>query len=401
MTNTDEKRNGETVDLAASNIEATPVTADNLLLNDLGVKENFLNPAELRQAYRGDVPSSAPEAGEPEARDAGTTKPVFVPRETFEEWCARREREKKPRKQAVSGSAEKKADELLLAAARDLIKPCPETGRHYWIYGAACALITAGYSDEEAEPIIRELLTTRTEQEGEIAGALASARADFGMETRSARPKWSERDATAISEVAKNGIALPDLIARSPYPVAFDRLHHTNFYVKSMFPPDAWFCCGKTKRLFATRKLAAWLQSESPYLYNTAFIVPSPMTAQKGLTKKGLLSHKSNSNAGPRRFIVTEFDQGTLNEHAAIIWHLSASLPLTCVAFSGSKSLHGWFFCEGVPDSEIKAFFDKAVAVGADTATWSPSQFVRTPDGSRTPYGSKHAERPRKEQCRP
>jgi hypothetical protein len=117
------------------------------------------------------------------------------------------------------------------------------------------------------------------------------------------------------------------------------------------------------------------------HLYD--LIVPSPMLAQRGLTKKGALSFHSEANTGPRRFIVVEFDTGSLDQQAALLWHLAQSAPLAMVVFSGSKSCHGWFFCEGQPEDQLMHFFDYAHSLGADDATWRRSQFVRMPDGQR------------------
>ena len=69
------------------------------------------------------------------------------------------------------------------------------------------------------------------------------------------------------------------------------------------------------------------------------------MSAQRGRTNQGKLSFHSESNTGPRRFLVVEFDRGALDQQAAILWHLATFALLALVVFSGSKSCHGWFFC--------------------------------------------------------
>ena len=51
--------------------------------------------------------------------------------------------------------------------------------------------------------------------------------------------------------------------------------------------------------------------------------------------------------------------------------------------YSGNKSLHGWFFCQGEPEEKLNRFMRVAVNLGADTATWTKSQFVRMPDGTQ------------------
>jgi len=88
-------------------------------------------------------------------------------------------------------------------------------------------------------------------------------------------------------------------------------------------------------------------------------------------------------NTGPRRFLVVEFDQGSADDHAALLWHLADYAPLVCVAHSGSKSLHGWFLVDDQPEEKVHKFFRYAVSLGADHRLWSRSQFVRMPDGLR------------------
>ena len=107
------------------------------------------------------------------------------------------------------------------------------------------------------------------------------------------------------------------------------------------------------------------------------------MSAVTGLTQEGRESKHALSNTGPRRFLVAEFDQGTLDEHAALLVHLAGFAPLVCVAHSGGKSLHGWFYVHGQPEGRVLKLFRYAVSLGADDATWTPSQFVRMPDGLR------------------
>ena len=102
-----------------------------------------------------------------------------------------------------------------------------------------------------------------------------------------------------------------------------------------------------------------------------------------GLRKEDADSRHTLSNTGPRRFLICEFDTGTADDHAAILIHLAGFAPLVCVVHSGGKSCHGWFYVHGQPAAMVKKFFRYAVSLGADKATWTPSQFVRIPDGTR------------------
>src|SRR4029077_12822052 len=120
-------------------------------------------------------------------------------------------------------------------------------------------------------------------------------------------------------------------------------------------------------------------------------------------TKQGKLSAHALSNTGPRRFLIVEFDFDSRNSVeearlleqldaerrdvrdlcAALLLHLAEKAPLALAVHSGGKSLHGWFYCAGVPEEKVWRFFQYAVSIGADRANWTRSQFARMPDGLR------------------
>jgi hypothetical protein len=257
------------------------------------------------------------------------------------------------------------------------LKPCPTEGQgvHRWIYYAACALTDAGLSREDAEAIIEELMTRPPKPHSEVEDALRSARGE-----RKPGPRWTPALPNRIAEVAKAGPLLRDLVSRSPQLIQPGQCSKTEEYIDALFPGDPWLCVGKTDSRFFTARRASW----RGLLAQQALIVPSPMSSEKGRTKQGKLSYHSENNTGARRFLVVEFDRGSLDEQAALIWHLAQSAPLALVVFSGSKSAHSWFFCEGQPEDRLTRFFDYATSLGADPKTWSRSQFVRMPDGTRT-----------------
>ena len=89
------------------------------------------------------------------------------------------------------------------------------------------------------------------------------------------------------------------------------------------------------------------------------------------------------ANTGPRHYLVVEFDQGSFDQHAALLWHLRKFAPLMICVHSGGKSLHGWFFVADESEPVIEEFFRYAVSLGADPATWTRCQLVRMPDGQR------------------
>ena len=135
------------------------------------------------------------------------------------------------------------------------------------------------------------------------------------------------------------------------------------------------------------------------------------MRGKIGLTQEGKESGRCLSNVLHRRFLVTEFDfkpvkpdgitptiwvpllelwkahgMTVLDAQAALILFLMGRGPLAMVTFSGSASLHAWWYCEGESEHEgsrLHNFMVWASALGADTALFCPSQFARMPMGKR------------------
>ena len=189
---------------------------------------------------------------------------------------------------------------------------------------------------------------------------------------------WPEVNAKARAEITADGGALVDLWEASPVRIETNEPRAEEI-VDVLFPGNPLLCCGKSNSEFDTRPREDW----SGELSALQLIVPSPMSATTGLTKEGKESAHALSNTGPRRFLVCEFDTGTTDEHAALLLHLASRAPLVLAVHSGNRSLHGWFYCAGQPEEKLRRFMEDAVTLGADPATWTPSQFVRCPDGRR------------------
>jgi hypothetical protein len=193
------------------------------------------------------------------------------------------------------------------------------------------------------------------------------------------RPQaWPAVNLEQREAITATGGELADLWEASPIRWE-DTETHTEEIIDILFPGNPLLCIGKSSREFATRSRSKWLGR----LSEMQLIVPSPMTSRTGTTKEGKESEHALSNTGPRQFLVIEQDQGTPDEQAAILLHLAKMGPLVLAVHSGSKSLHGWFACLGRPDEELRPFMNNAVTLGADPATWTRSQFVRMPDGTR------------------
>lgn len=242
-------------------------------------------------------------------------------------------------------------------------------------FHAACVAVDVGLPDEIAIEEIESWMT-RDPKPGEIEDALAAARG----EQRSLSPRWSPANRSAIVTITKEGPSLVELVARSPQPIRLGEESRTEEIIDILFPGNPWLCVGRSDRSFRTKKRASWRGS----LHECALLVPSPMSSQVGRTKRGKLSCHTLENTGPRAFVIIEFDRGSLDQQAAILWHLAGYAPMALVVYSGSKSCHGWFYCASQPEDKVARFFDYACSLGADKALWTRSQFSRMPDGRRS-----------------
>ena len=234
---------------------------------------------------------------------------------------------------------------------------------------------------------------------------------------------WPPRNKEKIDNIVRAGGGLYDLWETSPIrfecgiwppePPAQEEVNpwllvltplecpsFTEEIIDTLFSGNPLLCIGRSVRESATRRREAWRGrlSELPLM------VPSPMSSVTGVTMDGRKSERTLDNTGPRRFLVVEFDFGELardgrteTEFAALVraWHkagitvadacaallihLAQGAPLALVLHSGSKSLHGWFYCLGQPEDKLKRFVRYAHTLGADPATWTKSQLVRIP----------------------
>ena len=267
---------------------------------------------------------------------------------------------------------------------RDLLASPPPRGggMNLWLYRVARVL----HPFRNAAEII-ELLRTATDGEpvkrGEIERAVERSKATAWQPGEpphhvSQAATWPKVNAEQREAVTAAGASLVDLWEISQ--VRFeDNEAHTEQIIDALFPGDPLLCCGLSNSDFDTRSRSEWRGEFSAL----QLIVPSPMRARSGLTQDDKQSSHALSVTGQRRFLVVEFDQGDVDDHAALLWHLALKAPLAMIVHSGSKSLHGWFFCAGRPEERLRQVMRYCVSLGADRATWSRSQFVRMPDGRR------------------
>ena len=78
-------------------------------------------------------------------------------------------------------------------------------------------------------------------------------------------------------------------------------------------------------------------------------MIPNPVLGEAAPTRAGRMSARALANVGARRYLVLDFDKGTKDEQAKIIWHLKEKWLTKCglvmVLDSGKRSLHCWWDC--------------------------------------------------------
>ena len=269
--------------------------------------------------------------------------------------------------------------------ARDLLSAPPKTGDgvHGWLYRVA-RVLHPYRTEADIEAILSATVATcgRAVPPGEIQDAIKNSRAAAWKPGQPQAPKterpWPAVDAEARASIIASGQFLVDLWEASPRRLE-DNASHTEEIIDALFMGDPLLCCGKSSMEFDTKLRSEWRGEFS----DLAFIVPSPMTARRGLTQDGKESAHALTITGPRRFLVVEFDHGTADEQAAILLRLAKFAPLALAVHSGGRSIHGWFFCAGQTESRLRRFMAYAVSLGADPKLWTRSQFARMPDGRR------------------
>jgi hypothetical protein len=267
----------------------------------------------------------------------------------------------------------------LPAARRHTILREPLRHRsHKELFRDACAMCEAGISDEDQHRILEIRFDGyhRRVDPREIEDAVRNA---GRAENRQASRRFPLPSSRAWSEVvAGSDGALERLRAESP--VSSPERIRSEDVLDRFFGDDDLLCLGHSPQSFYTERRSHFRGFEC----DLPHIVPNAMAAPRGLTQNGRDSSRCNSNCGPRKRLVVEYDFGTLDEQAALHLHLrDKSLPLKMVVFSGSKSLHGWFDVTGCSDEQIALTCRYAAYLGADTATFGMAQMVRTPNALR------------------
>ena len=267
---------------------------------------------------------------------------------------------------------------------RDLLSLPPRRGEglNLWFYRVARVLHPYRDSAEIIE-LMRAATTGEPVKHGEIERAVARSAATAWKPGQTPQNTlqalaWPKTNVEQREAVIASGLGLADLWELSPVRLD-DNESHTEQVIDALFPGNPLLCAGRTNCDFATRTREEW-RGELDALQ---LIVPSPMTNRIGRTQDGKESAHTLESTGPLRFLVIEQDIGTIDEQSAVLLHLAERAPLAVAVHSGSKSIHGWFYCVSQPEEKLRSFTRYAVSLGADPATWTRSRFVRMPDGTR------------------
>ncbi len=282
--------------------------------------------------------------------------------------------------------------DLLSETEQATLTNCPPAGSgvHNWIF--RCLRILARYykSDHDLLAAMQTLCANHAARHvdtGEILRQIASARGHSATGIKS-RGKWPARNEPAIRALVKAGGDLHTLKCASPVDPA---TIGTADLIDQLFPGNPLLCLGATTGSCRTNPRAWWRGKEE----HQQFIIPSPMSSVLGTTMDGKRSHRALSNTSPRTYLVVECDfkpetlahfgctGSTFDLCAIVLSDLIKILPTCMVVHSGGKSLHSWHPCSGVPESQLRSFMEYAVSLGADRATWTRSQLVRMPNGTR------------------
>jgi hypothetical protein len=287
---------------------------------------------------------------------------------------------------------------------RKQIETCPAKGQgvHHWLFTSAL-LLHRYFPEDQIEEILSQYVSCRG-REREIGDAVAnSAKIIRGEMPSSGLTKtWQAVDYTTVHKIVLGSrVRLSHLQANSPVPVWAHR-QMTEEILDALFPDNPLLCFGLSANSFYTKPREFWRGRGSSF----QFIVPNTMMKETGITKDGKESKRCLDNTGQRRFLVIEFDISendekwgsyvrewkakgisVLDANVALLLELARRglphLPLALAVYSGGRSIHAWYWCEGLTDEQLRPFMVRAVRLGADYATWTKCQLVRMPDGTR------------------
>jgi hypothetical protein len=294
-----------------------------------------------------------------------------------------------------------------------LLKSCPQSGSggrgvHRWILQTANALRHYKPAEKAAEMI--EANISRTPELNEIEEAIKKAYNGQSIPKAERQPSF-EPDLDLIKKIVSERTAGGRSPLKELQAASAEIPKTTKEIIQTLFPdPKTFICVGRTVR----RAWCSQLETIKD-LEKFQFVVPNPMHDSAWVDPDGNPHARCNANVLRRRYLICDLDiqssapgepasiydpliaewksQGIAlsDAQAAVLEQLAAAPgPLVLITFSGHQSLQAWFFCEGESESlngKMRAFFESAVILGADSAGWTRCQFFRMPGARRLDTG--------------
>lgn len=263
-------------------------------------------------------------------------------------------------------------------------------GLHEWLLDKSRSLLIDGYTPEKAVQVLAAATAAsgRTTQdvETEIQNAVDGAKefldanpqftsspslrrwtdplSFFGLDDAMSRHDRRKHRLPINQEKREKAISSSSLYAAQNFKFSFSKLYAgVNFDI----------CAGRKAHEAIFRPLKEWVVSRD--IFKMSYMVPNYFYETKD---------RSDLSVGERLFLVVEFDADSLDDQFAFFDFLdrtNRNFPLVLIVYSGGKSLHGWFACYGASEHRVVTFCRQATELGADRATYSPSQYIRVPFG--------------------
>jgi len=257
-----------------------------------------------------------------------------------------------------------------------LLAPPQKGSGHRELFRDACILRRHGFTTAEQEQVLRERFANyyRDISDRELADAINNA---AGAREKH-WPRWPRPQASLIARILSAPGSLDQV--REASPVKVPGSLKTGDVLDRFIQKEDILCMGKSAAHSET-EVRSWFRGRE---HEYQLVVPNAMRATTGTTKDGRPSRRCLGNSGQWRTQVIEFDSGTISEQARLHCALSSiGGALRMLVLSGGKSLHGWYDVRDWQPRELEAFRWHAAALGADTATFTACQFVRTPNAVR------------------
>jgi len=180
----------------------------------------------------------------------------------------------------------------------ELLSNCPREGNgvHDWLFKTALQLHRHFPEDQILELLKEKLSCVRPEREihDAVINAGRYARGEMGSASQS---QWPAVDYTMIHKIVVNSpVRLKDLPALSPVCIT-DKEPMTEEILDALYPGNPLLCFARTVQSSRTRPREFWRGRESGY----SFLVPNPMTKERGAKSGGGESERCLDNTGARK----------------------------------------------------------------------------------------------------